>query len=79
VALEATIAAVEQLMASLLKRGLTRLQVIEIEYALTMSRAELSWVRGMVDDIRSGALPWSRPSPDSTLADATTHQKETAG
>jgi DNA-binding PadR family transcriptional regulator len=81
VALEANIAAVEQLMASLLKRGLTRLQVVEIEYGITMIRAELSWVRGIVDDIRSGALPWTRPAADSTLAtNATTRTlKEKTG
>ena len=81
VALEANIALVEQLLASLLKRGLTRLQVVEIEYAMTMTRAELSWVRGIVDDIRSGALPWSRPAADSTLTtQATTRtHKETTG
>jgi DNA-binding PadR family transcriptional regulator len=81
VALEANIAAAEQLLASLLKRGLTRLQVVEIEYAMTMIRAELSWVRGIVDDIRSGALPWTRPAADSTLAtDATTRTlKEKTG
>jgi DNA-binding PadR family transcriptional regulator len=81
VALEANIALVEQLLSSLLKRGLTRLQVVEIEYAMTMTRAELSWVRCIVDDIRSGALPWTRPAADSTLAtQATTRTlKETTG
>jgi DNA-binding PadR family transcriptional regulator len=81
VALEANIAAVEQLLASLLKRGLTRLQVVEIEYMMTLIQAELSWVRAIGDDIRSGALPWTRPAADSTLAtEATTRTlKEQTG
>jgi len=66
-------------------RGLTQAlaerRVVEIEYAMTMTRAELSWVRGIVDDIRSGDLPWTRPAADSALAtQATTRTlKETTG
>ncbi len=35
-----------------------RLFVIEAEYALTMLRAELAWVRGIADEIEAGSLEW---------------------
>jgi DNA-binding PadR family transcriptional regulator len=62
VALEGAIAAGEQVLASLLKQGLDRSALIEVEYAQTMLRAELSWVRDLVDEIRSGALSWRTPT-----------------
>ncbi len=39
--------------------GLPRLFVLEEEYRETMLEAELSWVRGVVDDLREGRLNWS--------------------
>jgi DNA-binding PadR family transcriptional regulator len=56
--LEARLAAGEQVVASLSKRGLPRIAIIENEYALAMYRAELAWVRDLIDDIKSGQLPW---------------------
>ncbi|MBB5116001.1 PadR family transcriptional regulator [Micromonospora echinospora] len=38
---------------------LPRLFLIEDEYQLTVLRAELDWVRGLVADLRSGTLTWS--------------------
>ncbi|MEH0827577.1 MULTISPECIES: PadR family transcriptional regulator [Micromonospora] len=38
---------------------LPRLFLVEDEYQLTLLRAELDWVRGLVADLRSGALTWS--------------------
>ncbi|MDQ0376159.1 PadR family transcriptional regulator [Amycolatopsis thermophila] len=38
--------------------GVPRLYVIEAEYALHLSRAELGWVRNLVDEIRAGSLAW---------------------
>jgi DNA-binding PadR family transcriptional regulator len=58
VALEAALAAGDQIVASLTKRRLPRINIIEIEYAQAMRKAELAWIRDLVDDIRSGALPW---------------------
>ena len=60
IAIEAEIAAGDQLLASLQKGGLARIHIIEIEYAQALRRAELTWVRELVDDIRTGALPWPR-------------------
>ncbi|MBQ1046386.1 PadR family transcriptional regulator [Micromonospora sp. C32] len=38
---------------------LPRLFLIEDEYQLTVLRAELDWVRGLVADLRAGTLTWS--------------------
>jgi hypothetical protein len=59
VAIEAALAAGEQVIASLTKSGLARIHLIEIEYAQALRRAELTWVRDLIQDIRSGALPWA--------------------
>jgi DNA-binding PadR family transcriptional regulator len=58
VAIEAALAADDQVLASLAKNGLARIHTIEIEYAQALRRAELAWIRDLVHDIRSGALPW---------------------
>jgi DNA-binding PadR family transcriptional regulator len=38
---------------------LPRLFLLEEEYRNTMLRAELSWVRGVIEDLREGRLSWS--------------------
>ncbi|HKT02338.1 MAG TPA: PadR family transcriptional regulator [Rugosimonospora sp.] len=57
-ALEAAVAGSQQIAASLTKRGLPRLATIEVEFTEEMRRAELAWVRNLIDDIRTGQLPW---------------------
>jgi DNA-binding PadR family transcriptional regulator len=39
--------------------GLPRLFLLEEEYRMTMLRAEVDWLRGVVDDLRGGRLTWS--------------------
>jgi DNA-binding PadR family transcriptional regulator len=39
--------------------GLPRLFLLEEEYRRAIQEAELSWVRGVVDDLRQGRLTWS--------------------
>ncbi len=39
--------------------GLPRLFVLEEEYRKTMLEAEISWVRGVIGDLREGRLTWS--------------------
>ncbi|GAB3813699.1 PadR family transcriptional regulator [Micromonospora zhanjiangensis] len=58
VTLEADLALRDQLLTSLTKRGVQPAHLIEVEYAQAMVRAELTWIRQLVEDIRSGALPW---------------------
>jgi DNA-binding PadR family transcriptional regulator len=61
VSIEAALAAGDQVLASLTKNGLARIHIIEIEYAQALRRAELSWVRDLAHDIRSGELTWIDP------------------
>jgi DNA-binding PadR family transcriptional regulator len=35
-----------------------RLVLVEVEYARAMRRAELAWVRSLLEDLRSGELAW---------------------
>jgi DNA-binding PadR family transcriptional regulator len=37
-----------------------RLFLLEVEYVRTVTAAELDWVEGIVAELRSGALTWSR-------------------
>ena len=39
--------------------ALPRLFLLEEEYRKAMLEAELSWVRGVIDDLREGRLTWS--------------------
>ncbi len=58
IALEAQIGAEEGALRATDAMGLRRIHVVESEYVLAMKRAELSWVRSLIDDLRTGALPW---------------------
>jgi hypothetical protein len=49
--------------------GLPRLFLIEDEYRAAMLRAELAWVRALVDDLASGRLTWDEALIQSTLAE----------
>ncbi|MBX6385521.1 MAG: PadR family transcriptional regulator [Microbispora sp.] len=42
--------------------GVPRIYLIEIEYIQAMRRAELAWLRGVVDDIKSARLTWTPPN-----------------
>jgi DNA-binding PadR family transcriptional regulator len=35
-----------------------RINLVELEYMVAMRKAELKWVRGLADEIRSGRLAW---------------------
>ena len=39
--------------------GLPRLFLLEEEYRIAVLRAELAWVRGVIEDLREGRLTWS--------------------
>ncbi|MGA5126250.1 hypothetical protein ACPCAG_23465 [Streptomyces pseudogriseolus] len=34
------------------------MHVIEAEYALSLARAEIAWVDSVIEELRSGTLPW---------------------
>jgi DNA-binding PadR family transcriptional regulator len=40
--------------------GLPRLFVLEEEYRIAMLRAELEWIRGVIEDLRAGRIDWSQ-------------------
>jgi DNA-binding PadR family transcriptional regulator len=61
VALEARLAAHDTIVESLIKRGLARVEVIEVEFVNSRLRAELEFVRALSEDIKSGHMDWSPP------------------
>ncbi|GAA2894573.1 PadR family transcriptional regulator [Actinoplanes cyaneus] len=64
------ISAVEERIAAIdgqAPPGLPRVFLIEDEYRAAMLRAELGWLRGVVDDLASGALTWDRALIEATL------------
>jgi hypothetical protein len=48
--------------------GLPRLFLIEDEYRAAMLRAELAWLRALIEDLASGRLTWDEQLIQSTLA-----------
>jgi DNA-binding PadR family transcriptional regulator len=65
------ISAVEERIAAIdgqAPPGLPRVFLIEDEYRAAMLRAELAWLRGVVDDLANGALTWDRALIETTLA-----------
>jgi DNA-binding PadR family transcriptional regulator len=42
--------------------GLPRLFVLEEEYRAAMLETELTWLRGVIDDLRAGRITWSEES-----------------
>ena len=41
------------------QQHLPRLLLVEGEYMLAMQKAELEWIRSLIDDIETGRLPWT--------------------
>jgi hypothetical protein len=39
-------------------RHVARIHLVEAEYALAMGRAELAWVRSILEEIRAGRFQW---------------------
>jgi len=46
----------ERQLKTFIEMGLPRLFLVEGEYAVAMKRAELEWVRRLIDDIEGGRL-----------------------
>ncbi|MCX5387584.1 PadR family transcriptional regulator [Streptomyces sp. NBC_00083] len=55
----------EAAMAAEADRGLPRITRLETEYLRAVTAAELEWVRAVVDDLRTGALAWSKDQLDA--------------
>jgi DNA-binding PadR family transcriptional regulator len=61
VALEAALAGFDAALRSLHEElHLPRVVVLEVEHARALRRAELDWLRSVIDDIQSGRLTWNR-------------------
>jgi len=73
--LDAQIAGAEKQLKNFLGMGLPRLFLVEGEYAVAMQRAELEWVRSIVDDIQSGKL-WITKEQMKAVGDAFEGGKE---
>jgi DNA-binding PadR family transcriptional regulator len=70
--LERRLTALEEKLAGVVGQappGLPRLFLIEDEYRAAMLRAELAWVRALVDDLAAGRLTWDEALIQSTLAE----------
>jgi DNA-binding PadR family transcriptional regulator len=55
------LAGLEGLVATfdaVLRMGIERVHLLEVEYARSLAAAELEWVRGVVADLRAGRLAW---------------------
>ena len=57
--IEAQLLQTQAIARQLLGGGLPRLFLIEDEYKQAMLKAELAWVRKLVDDLKSKALTWN--------------------
>lgn len=62
VALEARLAAHDTVVESLIKQGLPRIDVIEVEFCNARLRSELDFVRALSEDIKAGRLAWRPPA-----------------
>jgi DNA-binding PadR family transcriptional regulator len=57
--LAASLRAMDTTAATEAARGLPRITMLESEYLQAVTAAELAWLDGVVDDLRSGRLVWS--------------------
>jgi len=73
--LDGQIAGADKQLKNFMEMGLPRLFLIEGEYAVAMKRAELEWVRSLVDDIQSGKL-WITKEQMKAAGDAFESGKE---
>jgi DNA-binding PadR family transcriptional regulator len=74
VQLEAEIAAGEKVLKGTLEQGIPRMFVIEEEYAVAIRRAEVDFVRRLIDDLETGGL-W----PDTATLEALVAQQRERG
>jgi len=57
-ALEGAVAGADATLTGLQESGLPRMLLLEVEYERAVRAAELAWLRGLLDDLRTGALAW---------------------
>ena len=57
--LTASLRGMDAAAATEAERGLPRITMLESEYLRAVTAAELTWLEGVVDDLRAGRLVWS--------------------
>jgi DNA-binding PadR family transcriptional regulator len=55
---EAGIAETERVLGMLMRGGLSRLCIVEVEHGLAVRRAEIEWIKNVTEEIESGRLEW---------------------
>jgi DNA-binding PadR family transcriptional regulator len=60
--LEARLAAHDTVVDSLIKQGLERISVVEVEFLNSCLRSELDFVRALSEDIKTRRLDWRPPN-----------------
>jgi DNA-binding PadR family transcriptional regulator len=68
------LAQIEAGMAEAERLGIPRLFMVEEEYLLAVMRAELTYVEGLTEDIRSGALHWDDAWVEARAQDFVDHE-----
>lgn len=74
--LEGKAAGDEKSLKTFMEMGLPRLFLVEGEYAVAMKRAELEWVRKLINDIEAGKLTVSKKDIEAGKAFESQHQRE---
>ncbi|MFD9359425.1 PadR family transcriptional regulator [Streptomyces sp. NPDC060031] len=64
-ALAKEVGGLEAAMAAEADQGLPRITRLETEYLRAVTAAELEWVRAVVEDLRAGALSWTKEQLDA--------------
>lgn len=52
--------------ATVTGKGLARKYWIDITYQQAMRRTEIAWIRGLLEELGNGRLPWDEPQPAPT-------------
>lgn len=55
-----------QAEATVTAKGVDRKYWIEITYQQAMRRTEIAWIRGLLEELGNGHLPWDEPRPTPT-------------
>ncbi|MFI2564756.1 PadR family transcriptional regulator [Paenarthrobacter sp. NPDC018779] len=76
-ALSADLDFLRQAEAAVTAKGLERKYWIDVTYQQAMLRTEISWIRELLAELRSGQLPWDNPQP--TPSELSTKPKESLG
>lgn len=66
--LETAISGRRIVLDGLYERGLSRVSLVEGEYNIAMQQADLAFVRGLIDDLKAGRMPFQRSQRNESEA-----------